>query len=133
MKALVHWAVIGIALCFGARSYAVDSVDEEVQKKLSLSWTVVALIVVSRYLPRQHGRWVNVGAAATSAATIIGGYHDVPDYYFVAAVELLTLSYIAYTALKWPANDASAATTGVGFSTDSRSAYATYATYAGTF
>lgn len=61
-----------------------------------------SMILLSRYLPYNANRWVNVGAAAFSNLVIIGGGSLHPHYILMASVETLTLSWIAYTALKLP-------------------------------
>jgi hypothetical protein len=61
-----------------------------------------SMILLSRYLPYGANRWVNVGAAAFSTLVIIGGGSFHPHYLLMASVETLTLSWIAYTALKLP-------------------------------
>ncbi len=87
----------------------------------------ISMIFLSRYMDRGAGRWVNVGAAALSAATIIGAGDDEPHYLFGATVEILALSYIAWTACKWPDPEAIAQSRHrVGVSVDSRGTGLTY-------
>jgi hypothetical protein len=62
----------------------------------------ISMIFLSRYLPRPVNRWTNVAAAALAALAIVGGGSLEPHYIFVASAEILTLSYITWTALRWP-------------------------------
>ena len=62
----------------------------------------ISMIFLSRYLPYKVNRWTNVAAAALTALTVIGGGSTEPHYIFMATAETLTLSYIVWTALKWP-------------------------------
>jgi hypothetical protein len=62
----------------------------------------ISMIFLSKYTARKINRWMNVGAAALSAATILGAGSLEPHYLFAATVEILTLSYITWTALTWP-------------------------------
>ncbi|MEO7955472.1 MAG: DUF6326 family protein [Fibrobacteria bacterium] len=62
----------------------------------------ISMIFLSRYMPRNTSRWVNVTAAALSAISIVGAGGLEPHYLFAATAEILTLSYITWVALKWP-------------------------------
>jgi hypothetical protein len=62
----------------------------------------ISMIFLSRYLPRHVNRWVNVAASVLSAAAIVGAGSSEPHYIFAATAEILTLSYITWTSLRWP-------------------------------
>jgi hypothetical protein len=62
----------------------------------------ISMIFLSRYLPRNVNRWTNVAAAVLSAVFIVGGGSTEPHYVFAASAEILTLSYITWTSLRWP-------------------------------
>lgn len=63
----------------------------------------ISMIFFSRYLDRDVNRWVNIGAAAMTAALLVGGGNGEPHYYAMATIEVLTLGYIAWTAFQWDA------------------------------
>jgi len=73
----------------------------------------ISMTFLSRYLPRDINRWTNVGAAAVTATGIVVGRSNEPHYIFLASVQLLTLSYVTWTALRWP--DSSAKRHDIGF------------------
>ena len=72
----------------------------------------ISMIFLSRYLPYQVNRWTNVGAAALTALTVLGAGSHQPHYYFMAAAQTLTLSWITWTAIKWPDANAAAGKAG---------------------
>jgi hypothetical protein len=70
----------------------------------------ISMIFFSRYLDRDANRWANVGAAGVTAALLVGGGNGEPHYYVMATIEVITLAYIAWTALQWePPTDSQAA------------------------
>ncbi|HKP98222.1 MAG TPA: DUF6326 family protein [Fibrobacteria bacterium] len=60
----------------------------------------ISMIYFSRYLDRDVNRWANVGAAGVTAALLVGGGKE-PHYIVMATIEVITLAYIAWTALQW--------------------------------
>jgi hypothetical protein len=62
----------------------------------------ISMVFLSRHLPRQVNRWANVAASILAAIAIVGGGSSEPHYIFAASAEILTLSYITWTALRWP-------------------------------
>jgi len=61
----------------------------------------ISMIFFSRYLDRDANRWANVGAAGVTALLLVGGGNGEPHYYVMATIEVMTLAYIAWTALQW--------------------------------
>jgi hypothetical protein len=62
----------------------------------------ISMIFLSKYLPYTANRWANVAAATLATATVWGGGSTHPHYLFAAGAETLAMSYIVWTALKWP-------------------------------
>jgi uncharacterized BrkB/YihY/UPF0761 family membrane protein len=62
----------------------------------------IAMIFLSRSLPRAANRWVSLGAVLVTAAYVLGGASFTWHYAFFAAVEVLCMAWIAVMALRWP-------------------------------
>lgn len=65
----------------------------------------ISMIFLSRVLPNRANRAMNIGAAALTAAFVIGGASKEPHYIVIAGAELTFLSIITYQTLKWRKNE----------------------------
>ena len=61
----------------------------------------LAMIPLSRFLPRGANRWVNLIVSPLYILYIIGGGTLYPHYIFLATVEVICLLIIFWNALKW--------------------------------
>lgn len=61
----------------------------------------LAMIPLSRFLPRGANRWVNLTISPLYILYIVGGGTLYPHYIFLATVEVICLALIFWNALKW--------------------------------
>ena len=62
--------------------------------------TAIAMILLSRYLPRKINKWVNVVAVIINTFAVVTGGHGV-YYIFFATIEVLAMLYIAWISWSW--------------------------------
>jgi hypothetical protein len=67
----------------------------------------MAMIVLSRVLPRGANRVANILAGVITAAFVIGGGSTDLHYLFFATVEVVCMLLIIWYAWRWPANEVS--------------------------
>jgi len=61
----------------------------------------IAMIILSRVLKPGVNRWVNMMVSFITITFVVGGGASYPHYLFVAAVEVICLLLIIWTAWKW--------------------------------
>lgn len=61
----------------------------------------IAMIYLSRTLPRSTARIANLIAVPVTIAFVIGGGSLIPHYIFFASIEVIAMLYIAYLAFRW--------------------------------
>lgn len=61
----------------------------------------IAMIYLSRALPRATARILNLIAVPLTIAFVIGGGSLTPHYIFFASIEVIAMLYIGYLALNW--------------------------------
>ncbi len=65
----------------------------------------IVMIILSRVLKYGINRWANILAGMITIVFIIWGGVTYPHYIFIAAVEIICLLVIIWTALKWRENE----------------------------
>lgn len=68
----------------------------------------IAMIFLSRVLPRKSCRIANWVAVVVTILFVVGGGSLAPHYILFASIEVLAMLYIAYLAWTWPAESAQA-------------------------
>jgi hypothetical protein len=63
--------------------------------------TAIAMVVLSRILPRAAGRWASIIAAAVNIFAVVTGGHGL-YYVFFAVVEVAAMLLIIWFAWTWP-------------------------------
>jgi hypothetical protein len=63
--------------------------------------TAIAMVILSRLLPRKAGRWANIIVAALNIVAVVTGGHGL-YYIFFAAVEVVSMLLIIWLAWTWP-------------------------------
>ncbi len=61
----------------------------------------IFMILLSQTLSHKMSRWLNILASLFTIAYVIGGGSLLPHYIFIAAIEVLLMLYIIFTAWKW--------------------------------
>lgn len=61
----------------------------------------IAMIILSRVLPRRVNRWANLITSIITIVFVVGGGSSYPHYLFIAAIEVACLLLIAWKACKW--------------------------------
>lgn len=79
----------------------------EVTQELILVFSVllqvpIAMILLSRVLPRELNRWANIAASVITILFVIGGGNTSLSYIFFATVETLAMLFIIWYAWTWP-------------------------------
>ena len=82
------------------------SVGFEITQELLLVFAIlleipIAMIFLARFLNRGANRIVNIAASLLTALFIIGGGTATLSYYFFAAMEILGMAAIVWTAWNW--------------------------------
>lgn len=65
----------------------------------------IVMIILSRVLKYQFNRWANILAGMITIVFIVCGGVTYPHYIFIAAVEIICLLVIIWTALRWRENE----------------------------
>lgn len=63
----------------------------------------ILMVALSRVLKRGVNRWANIGAAMLTLTFVVGGGSTYPHHLLIAAVEVVCLLLIIWTAWTWPA------------------------------
>jgi hypothetical protein len=63
----------------------------------------IAMVFLSRFLRQGVNRWVNIAGAVITIAWVVGMRSDIPSYYLLASIEVLTSLVIIAMAWKWRA------------------------------
>jgi len=79
----------------------------EVTQELILVFSVslqvpIAMILLSRVLPRGVNRWASIAASVITILFVIGGGNTSLSYIFFATVETLAMLFIIWYAWTWP-------------------------------
>jgi len=79
----------------------------EVTQELILVFSVllqvpIAMILLSRVLPRGVNRWASIVASVITILFVIGGGNTSLSYIFFATVETLAMLFIIWYAWTWP-------------------------------
>lgn len=61
----------------------------------------IAMIFLSRVLKYKVNRWANIIASVITIAYVVGGGVSYPHYIFIAAIEVICLLLILWTACTW--------------------------------
>lgn len=61
----------------------------------------IVMILLSRVLKYKVNRWVNIIASVITIVFVVGGGSTYPHYIFIAAVEIVCMLLIIWTAWKW--------------------------------
>lgn len=66
----------------------------------------ISMVILSKMLPYKANRKANMIAAGLMTAAVVGGGSTDPHYLIIGGVEVLTMSYIFWKAMKWQDSDA---------------------------
>ncbi len=66
----------------------------------------IAMIFLSRVLPRRTNRIANWAAVVVTIVFVVGGGSLAPHYILFASIEVLAMLYIAYLAWTWRTDQA---------------------------